>query len=167
MMVDLFLTLIVILLAKGWGVTTNVLSKTTRVVTLCLGAALLMSYIALFVWDYNTYSSPTTFYFYESIPGFIILGIRVLCVLWFCVGVVTSIRKEQRPEKRPFYYFLIGFYSLWFLSLPILVLIASLVTAPYRAKVRLLPTTRRYSHNRWCSASRKQPTFWHWRPWYT
>jgi hypothetical protein len=130
---ELVLMFMLILVAKGWAITTNYL--TDRNLLLLLMGMLLLAYLALFIWDNSGRDSASTLYFYESVPGIFVLILRSLTWLWFAWCLKKTLALETLPEKRTFYIFFGIACTLWFLLLPLFVIIATAMEAWYREKV--------------------------------
>lgn len=130
---ELVLMFMLILVAKGWAITSNYL--TDRNLLLILTGILLLAYLALFIWDYAGRDPASTLYFYESAPGVIVLILRFLTWLWFMWCLRSTLALETLPEKRTFYIYFGIACSLWFLLLPLFVIIATGMEAWYREKV--------------------------------
>lgn len=111
-----------ILLAKGWAITTSYL--TDKYIVLLVMALFILSYLALFIWDKAVPNPASVLYFYESIPGIIVCALRAITWGWFIWSLRTTIRLESLPEKRVFYFMFGGAYTVWFLLLPVVVVIA-------------------------------------------
>src|SRR5690606_29965017 len=67
--------------------------------------------------------------------GIIVLVIRVGILGWFVWCLRNTIRLESLPEKRTFYTVFGACYSLWFLALPIIVLIAHFLAPTIRFRL--------------------------------
>jgi hypothetical protein len=130
---ELVLMFMLILVAKGWAITTNYL--TDRNLILLSMCALLLSYLALFIWDNAGRDPASTLYFYESVPGIILLVLRTLVWIWFGWCLKNTLALETLPEKRNFYILFGGACTLWFLLLPLFVIIATGMEPWYREKV--------------------------------
>jgi len=111
-----------ILIAKGWAITTSYL--TDKYIVLVVMGLFILAYLALFIWDKAVPNPASVLYFYESVPGIIVSVLRVLTCGWFVWSLRNTIRLESLPEKRVFYFIFGGAYSIWFLLLPLIVLIA-------------------------------------------
>lgn len=120
---DLAFIALLILVSKGWAVTTNVIPKRDIVISLVIMSVLTILYIALFVWDYATLDSALIYYFYQSIPGIMILVIRILVALWFYWNIFQILKLETLPEKRNFYIKWVIIFGSWLCILPLFVLI--------------------------------------------
>lgn len=123
MLMDLAIILLMFLISKGWAVTTNVIPKRDTTIILVSVAVLIVLYLALFIWDYVTADSAIIYYFYQSVPGIIILCLRVVAGLWFLWNIFQTLKLETLPEKRMFYVRWAIIFGSWIGLLPIIVLI--------------------------------------------
>lgn len=123
MMMDLSIVLLMILISKGWAVTTNVIPKRDTTIILVTMAVLIVLYLALFIWDYATADSAVVYYFYQSVPGIMILVIRALVGFWFLFNIVQTLKLETLPDKRSFYIRWAIIFGSWVGLLPLIVLI--------------------------------------------
>lgn len=79
--------------------------------------------------------SPEIFFFYESLPGTLLLVLRLLFGVWFLFSLRDTLRLENTPERRSFYkIFGISFFA-WIVYLPIISWILLLENPAYRFKV--------------------------------
>jgi hypothetical protein len=122
-----------ILIAKGWAITTSYL--TDKYIVLVVMALFVVAYLALFIWDKAAPNPASVLFFYESIPGIIVSILRVLTCGWFVWSLRNTIRLESLPEKRMFYFVFGGSYTVWFLLLPLIVLIAVFLAAWVRFRI--------------------------------
>eukprot|EP01128_Nolandella_sp_AFSM9_P003561 TRINITY_DN153_c0_g2_i1.p1 TRINITY_DN153_c0_g2~~TRINITY_DN153_c0_g2_i1.p1 ORF type:complete len:451 (-),score=111.84 TRINITY_DN153_c0_g2_i1:1569-2921(-) len=125
---NIALIFLLILIAKGWAITTSYLAN-KNVIIIVLGLFGL-SYLALFIWD--NAMPDGNLYFYDNWPGLIVLILRFGTWLWFVWSLRGTIRLESLPEKRQFYFIFGGAYSVWFMALPIFVLIGLLMAPEMR-----------------------------------
>jgi len=123
MLVDLSIILLIILVSKGWAVTTNVIPKRDTTIILVTMALLTVLYLALFIWDYATADSAVIYYFYQSVPGIMILVIRALVGGWFLWNIFQTLKLETLPNKRTFYVRWAIIFGSWIGLLPLIVLI--------------------------------------------
>jgi len=130
---EIVLMFLCILVAKGWAITTSYLND--KHIILIVNAVMVLGYLALFIWDRVGNNPATTLYFYDSIPGIIVVVLRVGILGWFLWCLRATIRLESLPEKRSFYFIFGGGYTVWFVSLPILVLVAYLVSPTVRYRM--------------------------------
>lgn len=132
---DIVISLLVVLIAKGWAVTTTQLEKRDRIGIIVMVALLALGYLILFIWDYAGMDPASTLYFFESAPGYIVIILRMATMGWFLYSLWATLRLETLVEKRRFYFIFGGIYSVWFLIVPISVIIAAACSAHWRLKV--------------------------------
>jgi len=130
---NLLLMFLCILVAKGWAITTQYLSQKNFV--LIFMSLFILFYIFLFIWDNFARDPALTLYFYESVPGVIVLFIRTVIVVWFIWCLRNTLRLENLPQRRQFYQIFGISYMIWFLALPLSVLICSAIDPWYRFKI--------------------------------
>jgi len=94
-----------------------------------------IGFLVLFIWSNFGLDLALTIYFYESPPGVILLILRGLLVLWFLWCLRGTLRLENLPERRQFYYMFGVAYTLWFIALPITVFFCSLVEPWVRYRI--------------------------------
>jgi len=125
---QLVLMFLCILIAKGWAITTTLLSD--RNLLIVVMSLVLLANLALFIWDIVGRDPASTLYFYDSIPGLIVILFRISVTIWFLWCLRGTINFETLPEKRKFYV-IFGFcFTIWFLLLPGIVAF-SLVLHPW------------------------------------
>eukprot|EP00164_Ancoracysta_twista_P003191 GFYU01004255.1.p1 GENE.GFYU01004255.1~~GFYU01004255.1.p1 ORF type:complete len:432 (-),score=73.68 GFYU01004255.1:100-1395(-) len=122
--------------AMGWGVTvTHIADKRTLVTTMIMLGLL---YFTVFVWEFVARDPASTYYIYESLPGLILLAFRIVICLWFLTLVQRLLKfinvNPAESSKSPFLTRVAWVYGLWFISLPLICLIAALVDPWERAK---------------------------------
>jgi len=119
---QLLLMFLCLLVAKGWAITTTYL--TDKIVLLIVMAIYFIAYLVLFIWDNVGRDPASTLYFYDSIPGLIVVILRLGLTGWFWWCLRTTIRLESLPEKRKFYSIFGICYTFWFILLPAIILLA-------------------------------------------
>eukprot|EP01125_Pyxidicula_operculata_P022742 TRINITY_DN9544_c0_g1_i1.p1 TRINITY_DN9544_c0_g1~~TRINITY_DN9544_c0_g1_i1.p1 ORF type:complete len:443 (-),score=89.24 TRINITY_DN9544_c0_g1_i1:46-1335(-) len=119
---ELLLMFLCILIGKGWAISTIQLSGRNQLIISM--SIFVVSYLALFIWDNAGRDPASTNYFYDSYPGYIVIALRVALAGWLVWNLRGTLRLESLPEKRKFYHIFGSFYTIWFLMLPFLVLIA-------------------------------------------
>jgi hypothetical protein len=130
---NLLLMFFCILVAKGWAITSHYLSQ--KNIVFIIMSLFILSYLFLFIWDNFARDPALTLYFYESVPGFIVLVLRTVLVIWFLWCLRDTLRLENLPERRQFYKIFGIAYSFWFLLLPVVVFILSFVDPWVRFKI--------------------------------
>jgi hypothetical protein len=89
----------------------------------------------MFIWENVGRNPASTLYIYESAPGIALLVLRGLTLIWFLFSLKQSYSDEIHPEKKKFYLLFGQLFAIWFLVLPLIVIIASLLPSWYRLKV--------------------------------
>jgi len=127
--------LLLILLSTGWAITRNEIRY--KGILLAILGLLLVLYVSMFIWQNVGLDPASTTYVYESIPGVIILCIRMVTMGWFLFCLRGSFLDESHPNKRRFYFIFGIIYTIWFLLLPLIVIIAKVDAADWN-KYRLV-----------------------------
>jgi len=123
---------VLLLIARGWTITTNKLSR--KVENALFSAILACIYIALFFSE--TMRDPAeSSYLYHSWAGYLFIAMQIFLLFVFVGLLHRTFVFEKRVVKRTFYKRFGLVFTLWFLKLPLLVLIASFVEPWYQAKV--------------------------------
>jgi len=123
LMAQLVFIFLLVLIAKGWCITKTTIDD-RKIVLIGLGV-LAAAYLALFIWENVGIDPATTLYEYQTAPGIIILVLRGVTMLWFIWCLRSTYTEENHPSKRQFYMWFGIAYSIWFLMLPLITIIAS------------------------------------------
>ena len=75
------------------------------------------------------------YYFYDTWAGYMLVAMNIFLLVVFLILMRRTYVFEKRVVKRNFYRRFACIYTLWFLTTPILVLIARLVSPHFRAVV--------------------------------
>jgi hypothetical protein len=126
--------LLLLLIAKGWTITTVYLTNKKYVAGLWITYVILniVLFIVNIVTSLNEFSGRSA---YQSIPGGFILALRCLILIWFLYELRNSYLQENVPGNLNLYRFFGLFYTCWFLYLPIAVGIMSDISVLYQYKV--------------------------------
>jgi len=116
MLCQVMMMFMCILVSKGWTITTNYL--TDKVAILVVTLLYFISHLSLFIWDYVGRDPADTLYFYDSWPGLVVILLRIALTAWFLYSLSMTVQLESVTEKRTFYLYFGGSYTLWFLLLP-------------------------------------------------
>lgn len=131
--------LLAMVIAQGW--TINSVTLDGQIKLSCLILATLVLYLSMAMWYLVWLDPASTLYIYDSWPG---LGICVLqvCVLgWFINTILETRSYEQASAKRYFFLRMCGLFSVYFVALPIIVLVASFLSPWVREKTVSAMTT--------------------------
>jgi hypothetical protein len=129
---QLLFMLLLILIAKGWTISSQKLEN-RRAIFIFL-ALFLFGYVSLFIWQEAGTDPTSTKYQYESVPGIILLTMRGITFGWYCICLYSTWSLESHPDKRKFYLVFGLLYSLWFIALPVIVVVATVLDPWVRAK---------------------------------
>jgi len=141
MMSSLVFMLLLILIAKGWGITFPTLShiQSQRKILLGILIAFFILYVILFFWGLFGMNPASDLYVYQSVPGIIFLIVRFFTFVYFVWCLLQTYKQEMSNEtdtsKKRFYVSFGISYAIWFLILPILVLTALAYPVVDRFKV--------------------------------
>jgi len=122
-------TLLLILLAHGWTISTDEIKN--RNVILAGMLVCFSIYFVLVLWDYTDRDPASTLYVYDSFPGYCIVALDIATGLWFHWAMFNTHKEENKPEKVTFYRVLWGVFGLWFFVLPIIVFVATTFLNPW------------------------------------
>jgi len=113
--------LLLILLAKGWTISTDELRYRGFLIVGML--ALFFAYFSLIIFDWAARDPESTLYEYESVPGALIVSLNGLTGIWFVVTILFTWRAEDDQVKKNFLLQLGLIYTVWFAVLPVMVLL--------------------------------------------
>ncbi|XP_064650756.1 transmembrane protein 145-like isoform X3 [Lineus longissimus] len=130
----LIFLLMLILMAKGYTITRGRLSQSGAIKIAVFMTAFVIVYAILFIYEAFFFDPGFVLYTYESVPGYGLIGLRLVGWIWFCYAIFFTLK--HYPEKGPFYYPFFVFYTLWWFTWPIVALVAMrTLEAHYRQKV--------------------------------
>jgi len=120
---EIVFLLLILLLAKGYTVTRarlRTVSSIKLTVFICL---YVIAYLSCFICEQLFFDPGKVLYLYESIFGYCLVILRV--VGWIIFLYATCFTLKHYPEKGGFYYPFFGFYTLWFLSGPVIIVLGN------------------------------------------
>ncbi|XP_045617434.1 transmembrane protein 145 [Procambarus clarkii] len=119
----IMMVLVLLLMAKGFNITRGRLRQASAVrltVFMCLYCT---TYISLFIYEQEIFDPGEVLYLYESPAGYGLLVLRSLAWCMFLYACFFTIK--HYPEKAGFYCPFFAFYTLWFLSGPVVIVISN------------------------------------------
>jgi hypothetical protein len=119
-------------IAKGWQISGNRPRDARSVAEMLL--LYLVAAIVLYWWSFQEDDHVYVLYMYQSPPGYIMVVMRVLTCLWFLSSLSETWRFEKDSAKKSFYQGFTLFGCLWFLSLPIIVIVSEVMDTWNRKK---------------------------------
>ena len=99
-----------ILVAKGWTIVIRHLGPTIKVHLALFSTVYIVSFVFLQVWRFETYDPAIISFTYDTVPGYIILGLRYFAYVWFCCVFYLTYMKFNKKKR---------FYRKWFLGFSI------------------------------------------------
>mmetsp|Transcript_73168 Transcript_73168/g.107373 ORF Transcript_73168/g.107373 Transcript_73168/m.107373 type:complete len:330 (-) Transcript_73168:574-1563(-) len=120
-----------LLIARGWTITTSKLSRKTE--NMFFTCVLVCIYVGLFFSDTLRDPADST-YLYDSWAGYLFIAMNLFLMITFLLLIRRTYIFEKRVIKRNFYRRFAFVYTLWFLQVPILVIISRSIPHYYRSK---------------------------------
>jgi len=127
------LMMLLVVLSKGWTITRAKIVGRNQIIIIF--AIFVVVYFVIFIWGLVGVDPATTDYIYNSAPGVIILVVRSLAWVYFLYSIRDTLIVENHPTKRKFYKYFSILYSLWFVALPIIVIMSVVISPWYSQKV--------------------------------
>lgn len=124
--------LLAMLIAKGWTISSVVLDGQIKLS--CVILAVLGLYLSLAMWFLVWLDPASTLYVYDSWPGLGICVLQLGVLGWFVNTILETRSYEKASVKRHFFLRVAGLFSVYFVALPIIVLIASFLSPWVREK---------------------------------
>lgn len=126
----LLLTVLLMLLAKGWTISTEVLENRAEVALPMV--ALTIGYLILEAWGSIMRDQANTLFIFDTAAGWLIVLVHVGLFLWFTWRTQQTYDAESDPEKKQFYERFRIVFGAWFLALPVIVVSAAMFLEPYQ-----------------------------------
>src|SRR5665811_616748 len=95
------LIILLILIAKGWALSTSQITQ--QQLFAILASLLMLGYVTMYVWDQVGRDPASTLYMYESVPGIFLLLFRLGAMAWFVISLKQSFLVETQENKKRFY----------------------------------------------------------------
>ena len=109
--------------STGYTIVRPTMSLTAFSVLLTFTGAFTLLQICAIVWEENVFDPGSVLYLYQSPPGYLLAVVYIPAWVYFVSN--CSIISYRFRRKAVFYLAFAGFYSVWLLSLPIMILIAN------------------------------------------
>ncbi|KAE8910863.1 hypothetical protein PF005_g17814 [Phytophthora fragariae] len=131
--------LLAMLIAKGW--TINSVALDGQIKLSCVILAVFVLYLSMAMWYLVWLDPASTLYIYDSWPGLGICVLQMAVLGWFINTILETRSYEKAPAKRYFFLRMCCVFSVFFVALPIIVLIASFLSPWVREKTVAAMTT--------------------------
>uniref|UniRef100_A0A0N5C3Q7 GpcrRhopsn4 domain-containing protein n=1 Tax=Strongyloides papillosus TaxID=174720 RepID=A0A0N5C3Q7_STREA len=119
---SIFLFLL-LLISKGFTITRAKISNSGSFKIMGVMILYLILYFIMLFWSLEVFDKGIVYHMFESTPGCMFMGLRVLAWIWFLRCSIITIQKY--PIKKKFYCSFIPLASVWFLSGAITLLISN------------------------------------------
>ena len=136
LMCRLGMTMAVFLVARGWTITSGPGEVRGKQSVLTIFCVTCLVEVIGHVWISLTYDPSKTNYGYDSTAGSVVVVWRVVQLLWFASNIAHTYLLEIDPKRQTLYMVFGLVFSLWFLSLPGVVLTVNhFIAAHWRYKI--------------------------------
>ncbi|KAL0206921.1 hypothetical protein P9112_012632 [Eukaryota sp. TZLM1-RC] len=130
---ELCVMLLLILISKGWAVSTTLLSGKTKLITLLstfVGVELLLLFLETWATDPATHT-----FGYDNIFGYVSVCLRIVAMFYFLVNLAETRSSESFAEKRKLYDRGGLLFVFWFMIAPVIIFIGSLIPVHDQEKI--------------------------------
>jgi len=132
---QLTLLVLIMLLAKGWTITSTTLPLYDRKLIAGSFVSFTVAYIILLFWQTFGEDKASTTYYYNTLPGLLVCALRTGLLVWFVFTLRFTYKKEPDWDKLKFYFTFGVLYTVWLMALPVLVMISFAIEPWYRFKI--------------------------------
>lgn len=128
---SLFMMLL-LLLAMGWAVTRQELKCKMLIFTIWLTYSIV--HCLLFIWKKVEVDVVEDIEEYQTVPGVIILILRIVAMITFLVSLRETMLHEHNVERLNFFLHFGAATLVWFIYLPLMAIVALQISALWRTK---------------------------------
>nr|XP_046911508.1 transmembrane protein 145-like [Dermatophagoides farinae] len=121
----LIFLLLLLLISKGYTITRARLKPRTVAKFSMFMVMSSIAYAIIFYHEQYLFDPGEVLYMYESSFGYLLISLRLLAWSWFSYAIVFTL--IHYPQKSAFFAKLFLVYSIWFISAPIIILVATFV----------------------------------------
>ncbi|KAJ0404723.1 hypothetical protein P43SY_006293 [Pythium insidiosum] len=125
--------LLAMLVAKGWTINSVALEGQEKMS--CLMISILALYLSMAMWYLVWMDPASTLYIYDSWPGVGICALQLGVLAWFATTLLETRAYEEAASKRRFFLQMGALFAVYIIALPIIVLIASVLSPWVREKI--------------------------------
>jgi hypothetical protein len=125
--------LLAMLVAKGW--TINAITLDGQEQLTCLMISILGLYLSMAMWYLVWLDPASTLYIYDSWPGVGICALQLVVLAWFSTTILDTRAFEEAASKRRFFLHIGALFAAYIIALPVIVLIASVLSPWVHEKV--------------------------------
>lgn len=129
--------LILLLLAKGWAVTRQQISRTGWLILMSIWIPYVVFNVVLYIWNQTDVNIVSDLDEYQTWPGWIVLVCRSMIMLWFLWELRSTMKYEHSVKKLDFLLHFGASSLVWFIYLPVVAIVAMQVSSLWRYKLLL------------------------------
>ncbi|XP_067950354.1 transmembrane protein 145-like [Watersipora subatra] len=104
--------ILLILMGKGYTITRGRISVGGTIKIIVFSIVFICVTIAMIIWEIVSFDPALVLYLYDSLPGYALIGVRILSWIWFLYGIGFTLK--HFPEKMSFYVPFLIVYTVWF-----------------------------------------------------
>ncbi|EGG17507.1 glycosyltransferase [Cavenderia fasciculata] len=119
-----FFILVLLLLAQGWTISHHYGSVVSRAVSAIIFVCFLIASVCIYLVPNATYMPLKTYvFYYDTVPGYILLAMFLCIFGWFLCTVCRSSSKHNHDIlKKRFFQTIAAVFSFWFILLPVVII---------------------------------------------
>ncbi|XP_060068934.1 uncharacterized protein LOC132549052 [Ylistrum balloti] len=130
--------LFLLLVARGWTITHMDIKG--RAVVFSVWGVYALSNFVLYFWNLTEVDEISNIDEWQTWPGYITLGLRVVIMIWFVVELRRTVFHSKHPDRLNFLQQFGAFFLVWFIYLPVLAIIGTQISALWKHKTILTIT---------------------------
>eukprot|EP01132_Coremiostelium_polycephalum_P006612 gene6612-8183_t len=128
--------LLLLFIAQGWSISIYDSTRVEKAITCIIVSGITIANWVFYTFDYYFSDSYSTYvYFYDSVPGYILLGFFLCLFFYFCLSIFRTYKKQNDVTKKRFYLMFGLVFGVWFIALPIVVIVSHFMDPWVRYKV--------------------------------
>ncbi|KAK3596020.1 hypothetical protein CHS0354_032543 [Potamilus streckersoni] len=127
--------LLLLLIAKGWTILQMELDSKYKL--FCIWGLYTAFNCGFFIWNLRAIDIISNVDEWNSYPGYLILGFRLVIMVWFIIQLRLTFSNCKQPQRLDFFQQFGAYYLVWFIYMPILAVIATQLSFLWRYKTIL------------------------------
>ncbi|EFA84739.1 glycosyltransferase [Heterostelium album PN500] len=127
--------LLLLLVGQGWTISPFYGNVVSRVINVIMFVVILVMSVAIYLVPNVTFMPSKMYtFFYDTIPGYILLAFFLTIMIWFIVLCRNSYVKQVDIVKKKFFLYFGLIFTFWFLMMPVSVLVSHFLESWVRQK---------------------------------
>lgn len=127
--------LTLLLIARGWTIIS--LEFTGRAIVMSIWGFYTLLNCILFIWNLTEVDIISNIDEWQTWPGYITLGFRLVIMVWFVVELRRIVQHNKHPDRLLFLQQFGAYFLVWFIYLPVLAIISTQFSALWKHKIIL------------------------------